>query len=583
MKKLLTFLTLLTLFFGVGWAGSVTLDMKNGKLGSSNFSPQSGSANSPTATSGDITVAFGGNNTINTGTGKAFIGWNNNTTLTVSHSTYNITKVVLNYNSQTTRGTITASTGTLNHDATVMTWTVGSTDTKTVTITRNTSGNQIQLTSIEVTYDDGGSQATSHDITYAEVTGGTFSGPASAAEGDEVTIQATPSEGYNFGSWNVTDNSGAITVTDNKFTMGTSDVTVSGTFVAKPKYDISVTNGIADLEKAYEGQTVTLLADLPDGKVVDMATTTITPSSVTLSGSGDTYTFTMPNEAVTVVFAFMDAPTTQTATLTNANIVDAGTGQDGYRDWTLTDENGKTWNAHAIKNQHSNATSSYHFLQIKKSTDNEQYYLQVPEYGTKIVKLEMTVSNASQPMTGGSNSATLYFSNSNTTSATGTGVASATGSSSVTIDCSSLNLNSGYITASGAVRIWDVIVTYESGEVVEVPDLYILGQVNGNDAVAWNPQVGPQMTYRSGNNTYSADVYCTGIGDNNEVGYSYFAFATELNTWDNLNANNAAKRYGSGATGDYWGIGGTDESEFDTAIPLYKGSKRIIYNGIIKK
>ena len=264
MKKLLTFLTLLTLFFGVGWAGSVTLDMKNGKLGSSNFSPQSGSANSPTATSGDITVAFGGNNTINTGTGKAFIGWNNNTTLTVSHSTYNITKVVLNYNSQTTRGTITASTGTLNHDATVMTWTVGSTDTKTVTITRNTSGNQIQLTSIEVTYDDGGSQATSHDITYAEVTGGTFSGPASAAEGDEVTIQATPSEGYNFGSWNVTDNSGAITVTDNKFTMGTSDVTVSGTFVAKPKYDISVTNGIADLEKAYEGQTVTLLADLPD-------------------------------------------------------------------------------------------------------------------------------------------------------------------------------------------------------------------------------------------------------------------------------------------------------------------------------
>ena len=574
MKKLLTFLTLLTLFFGVGWAGSVTLDMKNGKLGSSNFSPQSGSANSPTATSGDITVAFGGNNTINTGTGKAFIGWNNNTTLTVSHSTYNITKVVLNYNSQTTRGTITASTGTLNHDATVMTWTVGSTDTKTVTITRNTSGNQIQLTSIEVTYDDGGSQATSHDITYAEVTGGTFSGPASAAEGDEVTIQATPSEGYNFGSWNVTDNSGAITVTDNKFTMGTSDVTVSGTFVAKPKYDISVTNGIADLEKAYEGQTVTLLADLPDGKVVDMATTTITPSSVTLSGSGDTYTFTMPNEAVTVVFAFMDAPTTQTATLTNANIVDAGTGQDGYRDWTLTDENGKTWNAHAIKNQHSNATSSYHFLQIKKSTDNEQYYLQVPEYGTKIVKLEMTVSNASQPMTGGSNSATLYFSNSNTTSATGTGVASATGSSSVTIDCSSLNLNSGYITASGAVRIWDVIVTYESGEVVEVPDLYILGQVNGNDAVAWNPQVGPQMTYRSGNNTYSADVYCTGIGDNNEVGYSYFAFATELNTWDNLNANNAAKRYGSGATGDYWGIGGTDESEFDTAIPLYKGSKK---------
>ena len=149
-----------------------------------------------------------------------------------------------------------------------------------------------------------------------------------------------------------------------------------------------------------------------------------------------------------------------TVTLTNANIVAAGTGSSGYSDWEITDNGNRTWNAHAIKNQHSNATSSYHFLQIKKSTSTEQYFIQVPEMSGTITEILMTVSGTSQPMTGGSNSSTLFFSNSNMTSATGDGVVSGTGTSSVTINCSSLGLSAGYITASGAVRIWDVTVTY---------------------------------------------------------------------------------------------------------------------------
>lgn len=52
--------------------------------------------------------------------------------------------------------------------------------------------------------------------------------------------------------------------------------------------------------------------------------------------------------------------------LTNANIVGDGSHNQSYRSWTITDNNGKTWNAYAIKNYHSNATSSNHFLQIKK-------------------------------------------------------------------------------------------------------------------------------------------------------------------------------------------------------------------------
>lgn len=151
-----------------------------------------------------------------------------------------------------------------------------------------------------------------------------------------------------------------------------------------------------------------------------------------------------------------------TTKLTNANIVSAGDADSGYTSLNLTDGNGNNYTAYAIKNKHSNATSSYHYLQIKKYASSTAYYIQIPELGTKITSITMTVSSTNQPMTGGGNSATLYFSNSNSTSAAGTGVASGTGASSVTINCSSLNLNTGYITASGAVRIWDIEIAYDN-------------------------------------------------------------------------------------------------------------------------
>lgn len=175
-------------------------------------------------------------------------------------------------------------------------------------------------------------------------------------------------------------------------------------------------------------------------------------------------TFTYPHAepvVVTIIQAKAEGYTPQTVTLTNANILAAGDGDSGYKSWKLTDEANNEWSAYAIKNKHSNATSGYHYLQIKKYASNTAYYIQVPEIGTKITKIEMTVSGSSKPMDGASNTATLFFSSDNSTAAAGNGVASGTGESLVTIDARSLNLNSGYITASGAVRIWDVTVTYE--------------------------------------------------------------------------------------------------------------------------
>ena len=218
--------------------------------------------------------------------------------------------------------------------------------------------------------------------------------------------------------------------------------------------------------QVYDGTEVMISVSAESGYELESLTVDGEDVTSQIDGSG-AYTFTMPTHAVTVT-ATAVVDTTPTKTLTNANIVAAGDAGSSYSNWEITDENGKTWNAYAIKNKHSNATSAYHYLQIKKYASGTAYYLQVPEYGSKITSITMTVSSSSSPMTGGGNSATLYFSASNSTSAAGEGVASGTGASVVTIDCSSLNLNTGYITASGSVRIWDVTVVYEETESVTV-------------------------------------------------------------------------------------------------------------------
>ncbi len=204
----------------------------------------------------------------------------------------------------------------------------------------------------------------------------------------------------------------------------------------------------------------------------------------------------------------------ETVTLTNANIVNAGAGDQGYKAWSLTDDNGNSWSAYAIKNQHSKATSSYHYLQIKKYANSTAYYVQVPTLGTKITSIKMTVSSTQQPMTGGGNNATLYFSDSNSTSATGTGVASGTGTSSVTIDCSSLNLNTGYITASGAVRIWDVEVTYstEGQSTLEANDLALENAPVALSFDLYNNSAAQTISYTTSSTgavTVSANDYVT--------------------------------------------------------------------------
>ena len=141
--------------------------------------------------------------------------------------------------------------------------------------------------------------------------------------------------------------------------------------------------------------------------------------------------------------------------LTTANIL-AGSGggsqqTTGYRQVNFTDDNGNVYSAYAISTYHSNATNTQGYIQLKKYASGTAYYVQLPEFSGNIQSITMTVSGTSKTMNDGGNSATLFFSASNSTSATGPGVASGTGASSITIDTSSLNLKTGFITTGGGV------------------------------------------------------------------------------------------------------------------------------------
>ena len=156
----------------------------------------------------------------------------------------------------------------------------------------------------------------------------TFAPASPVEEGTEVTLTATPAEGYDFtaDSW-VFYKEGAsdfvvdpsITATDNKITMPAYDIWVDGTFTAKQTYAITCVadpteGGIieSDPTTAYEGQTVTLsyvpetdyeLTSIVITKTSDGSETGITPVA-----SGDNYTFEMPGYAVTATATFVYNP-----------------------------------------------------------------------------------------------------------------------------------------------------------------------------------------------------------------------------------------------------------------------------------
>ena len=159
-----------------------------------------------------------------------------------------------------------------------------------------------------------------YTVTVSSMAGGTATADkTTAAEGETVTLTATPDSGYHFDGWRVV--SGTVTIQDNKFTMPAGNVEIQAIFdrnssggASDPTYSITlpsrVTGGELKLSRRYaeKGETVTLTA-IPD-KGYELDTLTVTDSKgkeieLTHKG-GNEYTFKMPAGRVEIEVSFRE-------------------------------------------------------------------------------------------------------------------------------------------------------------------------------------------------------------------------------------------------------------------------------------
>ena len=98
---------------------------------------------------------------------------------------------------------------------------------------------------------------------------------------------------------------------------------------------------------------------------------------------------------------------------------------------------------------------------------------------------------------------------------------------------------------ANAVSWWEIYGYGAIGQFAE--NVYILGQVNGND---WAANVGYAMTTEDGV-TYTADITCAPVDEGDTDGYSFFSFTTMLaddaDDWDAI----AGYRFGAVSEGDF--------------------------------
>lgn len=162
-----------------------------------------------------------------------------------------------------------------------------------------------------------GPSVAKYAVSFATVEGGSFSASPSKAEASaEITLTATPAEGYAFNNdWSVKGaDETAIEVVEGKFTMPAQNVTVSGTF-SKVAYTITkaaaengsfiVKNGNAEVTTAFKGDKLTLEATPAEGFTFGVWTVTYMDGETEKSFNPSANTFYMPAANVTVSASFV--------------------------------------------------------------------------------------------------------------------------------------------------------------------------------------------------------------------------------------------------------------------------------------
>lgn len=156
--------------------------------------------------------------------------------------------------------------------------------------------------------------AINYNIVRSAFVNGTVNASASTATfGSTVSLEIVPNHGYKLESISVTAGGDSVALSgegnSRTFSMPASDVKIAATFM-QIKYEVTCgpfVNGTvsADLEIAPEDATVTLTVKPDNGFKLSALSVTAGGSSVPVSGDGNTRTFSMPEQAVTVSASFV--------------------------------------------------------------------------------------------------------------------------------------------------------------------------------------------------------------------------------------------------------------------------------------
>lgn len=170
-----------------------------------------------------------------------------------------------------------------------------------------------------------------HKLTITEVNNGTLTvkkgnttlaNEAQVAEGAVITLTAAPAEHYHFDAW-----TGDVEVSETEgvysFTMPTSDATIGVTFEEDTKYHITAnvpdggtyTVKVGDADAVpidgenegfdtYAGTKITMTSTADDTH--QLQSTPFVVEDAKVSKSGDSYSFTMPNNAVTITAKYTE-------------------------------------------------------------------------------------------------------------------------------------------------------------------------------------------------------------------------------------------------------------------------------------
>ncbi|MBQ9249646.1 MAG: InlB B-repeat-containing protein [Oscillospiraceae bacterium] len=166
---------------------------------------------------------------------------------------------------------------------------------------------------------DRGTETEVHDVTVNNDENGTASAePVSGVTGTEVTLTATPNDGYRLKEWQVEPDS--VTITNNKFTIGDENVTVTAIFEEIPPatYSVTVTvegSGTASASptSGISGTEVALTATPNDG--YHLKEWQVEPDSVAITDNK----FTIGSENVTVKAIFEEIPVSSHTVTFDAN------------------------------------------------------------------------------------------------------------------------------------------------------------------------------------------------------------------------------------------------------------------------